>query len=148
MTTGQQPPSVLVVIADDDHDDCTLVVDAWTEIRGDINTRCVANGRELLDFLNTITAVDGTLPAVVLLDLNMPLMDGWATLAALKQDATLRSVPVIVFTTSSVPEHVRDAYDLQAAGFVTKPSSYHELVSVLTGIDQYWLSTVTPPPER
>jgi len=78
----------------------------------------------------------------VLLDSNMLLLDGWGTLAVLKQRPSLRAVPVVIFTTSSVGDHVALAYDMQAAGFVTKPSSYRDLVDIVSGIDRYWFATV------
>jgi two-component system response regulator len=134
-----------VVMADDDRDDCDLVVDAWRDVRAGVDITCVYNGQQLLDLLEGMADEREGLPAVVLLDLNMPMVDGWAALAALKQNPRLRRIPIVVFTTSAVEDHVDTAYDMQAAGFVTKPTSYRGLVNVIAGIDRYWLATVTTP---
>ncbi len=106
---------------------------------------CVSNGRHLLNLLETSAANHAALPTLVLLDLNMPLVDGWAALKTLKQHPTLRSIPIVIFTTSAVREHVYTAYEMQAAGFITKPSSYRELVKIITTLDQYWIATVRTP---
>lgn len=146
MTQSQPTTSAIVVMADDDQDDCDLVMDAWSEVRPDIEMRCVNNGQQLIDLLEHMANERGVLPAVVLLDLNMPMVDGWTALASLKQNTRLRRIPVVVFTTSAVEDHVHAAYDMHAAGFVTKPTSYRGLVDAVAGIDRYWLTTVTPPP--
>lgn len=134
-----------VVIADDDPDDRDLIVDAWRDVRPGIAMECVSNGRHLLNLLETSAANHAALPTLVLLDLNMPLVDGWAALRTLKQHPTLRSIPIVIFTTSAVREHVYTAYEMQAAGFITKPSSYRELVKIITTLDQYWIATVRTP---
>lgn len=145
MTQTHSTAPGIVVMADDDRDDCDLVTDAWRDVRPDVEITCVYNGQQLLDLLESMANERGVLPAVVLLDLNMPMVDGWATLAALKQNTRLMRIPIVVFTTSAVEDHVHAAYEMQAAGFVTKPTSYRALVNTVAGIDQYWFSTVTTP---
>lgn len=84
-------------------------------------------------------------PDVVLLDLNLPLMDGRAVLAAIKADASLRSIPVIVLTTSHAEDDVACAYDLHANCFVVKPADLHEFNRVLRSIEHFWLRTARLP---
>lgn len=136
-------PRPVVIVADDDVDDLSLITDAWNEVRTSIEIKRALNGRELLDMLERLITNGDPLPAVVLLDLNMPFLDGWEVLSQMKQHSELRSIPVVVFTTSSVPEHVQKAYDMQAAGFVTKPTTYRALIEAIDDIDRYWLTTVS-----
>lgn len=85
------------------------------------------------------------LPELVLLDLNMPKVGGMEVLEEIKRDPALRSIPVVVLTTSRQPEHVARSYQLGGNGFITKPSSYTELVSIMENLDRYWFQTVKLP---
>jgi len=128
----------IVVVAEDDTDDYLLIEDAWTEVSPSIHLVRAENGRHLLELLAGMAPERRVCPAIVLLDLNMPLVDGWGALAALKEHDDLKSIPVVILTTSSVPDHVCRAYNMQAAGFITKPASYRELVDKISCLHSYW----------
>jgi len=85
-------------------------------------------------------------PDFILLDLNLPRKDGRQVLAEIKADERLRQIPVVVLTTSQATEDVLQSYDLQAAGFITKPVDLDEFLAVIAGIDRFWFSIVTLPP--
>jgi CheY-like chemotaxis protein len=84
-------------------------------------------------------------PALILLDLNLPGTDGRTVLAQLKQDSTLKSIPVVVMSTSSSPVDIRYCYATGCSGYVVKPLEYNRLVAALQSIRTYWFSTVVLP---
>ena len=88
------------------------------------------------------------LPDLILLDLNMPRMDGRAVLAELKRDARLRRIPVVVLTTSQAEEDVRRAYDLHANCYVAKPLDFDRFAEVIKTITDVWFGVATLPPRR
>jgi CheY-like chemotaxis protein len=81
-------------------------------------------------------------PDLILLDLNMPRKDGRESLAEIKADPDLRSIPVVVLTTSSAEEDIMKTYDLGGAGFITKPNSFKGMVDVVKCLSQYWFEIV------
>ena len=84
-------------------------------------------------------------PDMILLDLNLPRKDGREVLAEVKADPVLRSIPVIVLTTSEAEQDVAGAYDLQANCYVTKPIDFSRFMSVIGSIESFWLQTVKLP---
>ncbi len=127
-----------VLFCDDDVDDLDLVVDGWQDAKCVGLLETFDGGAKLLDALSGFTGSG----LVVLLDLNMPGVDGWTVLKRMKADPELRHIPVVIFTTSSADHDIHRSYDEGAAGFITKPSSYDDLVTVLSGVDNYWDNTV------
>ena len=81
----------------------------------------------------------------MLLDINMPRMNGLDALNVIKEDPSLKSIPIIVLTTSSADEDVARTYDLGAASFVQKPAGFKEMIRAMTSINQYWFETVELP---
>lgn len=98
---------------------------------------CAANGEEALSLLRS-TRGPGLRPGLILLDLNMPVMSGLEFLEVQKNDSDLRSIPVVVITSSSQESDRRRSYELGAAGFVTKPMQFDSFVSMIATIDRYW----------
>jgi CheY-like chemotaxis protein len=111
--------------------------------------QCVENGEELLDFLfrrNNYAGVLSTIkPMLILLDLNMPKLDGRQALEELKKEMRFREIPVIVFTTSNTREEINRAYLSGASSFIIKPFSFKSLVDMMKIIKHYWLETVELP---
>ena len=85
---------------------------------------------------------------MILLDLNMPRMDGREALEQIKADPTLRPIPVVVLTTSQAEEDIYRSYDLGASSFISKPVTFTALVEVMRGLGRYWFEIVHLPPER
>ncbi|UBV44658.1 response regulator (plasmid) [Deinococcus taeanensis] len=144
---ARQPFTILM--ADDDEDDRMFAKDALTESRVLNDFRCVEDGEELMDYLRRRGkyAEPGRAPrpGLILLDLNMPRKDGREALAEIKSDPALRSIPVIVLTTSSAQEDIIRSYDLGVNSFVTKPVTFASLVEVMRGLGRYWIEIVQLP---
>lgn len=133
-----------VLIAEDDPDDRVLIRDALEDSRLLSDQYFVEDGEELLEFLRQQGRYSQTpRPQIILLDLNMPRMDGREALEAIKRDPKLRPIPVIVFTTSRSQEDITHSYDLGANSFITKPSSYEGMIEVLRTLGRYWFEVVT-----
>lgn len=141
---------VTIVIADDDCDDRMLIEDAFQESRlGNPLVFC-ENGEELLKCLRNegeyaSQNVNRRKPGLILLDLNMPRMDGRTALAHIKADPELRRIPVVVLTTSKAEEDVLRTYDLGVNSFITKPVSFEALVDVVKTLNHYWIEIVQLP---
>jgi CheY-like chemotaxis protein len=107
----------------------------------------VSNGEEALQFLRGEEPfADAPRPGLVLLDLNLPRLDGREVLARMKSDPNLRRIPVVVLTTSSSDEDIVRSYDLHANAYVTKPVDFDQFMSVVRQIVQFFVSIVTLPP--
>lgn len=138
----------VVLIADDDPDDRALAADALEMSRSSSEVRFVADGEELLDYLRHEGPYeDGTVPRpdLILLDLNMPRRSGTEALAELKKSESLRTIPVIVLSTSRRSDDISASYQLGAASYITKPSNFTDLVSTMGAFDRYWFDLVDLP---
>jgi CheY-like chemotaxis protein len=143
---------ITILMADDDPDDRLLTADALKEARLINDIRFVENGEELLDYLRRsgkfAAPADAPRPGLILLDLNMPRKDGRTVLKELKQDADLRTIPVVVLTTSKDDEDVYRSYDLGVNSYIVKPVTFEALVDILQTIEKYWFEIVELPPQR
>lgn len=141
---------ITILLADDDEEDRMLAADALTESRVANDLRCVTNGEELLDYLyrrgQYAPPAEVPRPGLILLDLNMPRKDGREALREIKADPELRTIPVVVLTTSKAEEDIYRTYDLGANSFITKPVSFEGLVDVMRDIGRYWIEIVELPP--
>ncbi|MCZ7647997.1 MAG: response regulator [Planctomycetota bacterium] len=140
---------ITILIADDDEDDRLLARDALTASRLANDVRFVEHGEELLDYLHRRGAYAkkgaAPRPGLILLDLNMPRMDGREALKAIKSDAELRRIPVVVLTTSKAEEDVYRSYDLGVNSFISKPVTFEGLVDLMKVLGQYWFEIVELP---
>lgn len=143
---------ITILMADDDPDDRLLTADALKEARLINDIRFVENGEELLDYLRRAgkfaPPADAPRPGLILLDLNMPRKDGRAVLKDLKQDAELRTIPVVVLTTSKDDEDVYRSYDLGVNSYIVKPVTFEALVDILQTLEKYWFEIVELPPVK
>lgn len=136
-----------IVMADDDKDDQLLAIDAFESAKLTNELHTVDDGVELLKFLRREGEyADAPRPGLVLLDLNMPRMDGREALMQIKADPDLRRIPVVVLTTSKAEADLVRSYDLGAASFITKPVTFPGLVEVVRSLGRYWLEIVEVPP--
>lgn len=148
MTTPQAKHPITVVIAEDDPDDQLLAREAAREGHLEGELHFVEDGQQLLDYLRSLRdlgPVDAGMPGLILLDLNMPRMDGREALRAIKSDPDLRRIPVVVLTSSSDEEDITSSYDLGVNSFVIKPASFSSLVETMRSIWRYWTETVALP---
>jgi CheY-like chemotaxis protein len=143
--------SIVILMADDDPEDCMLTRDALIESRLANKINTVADGEELMDYLwNRGKYQDpesAPRPGLILLDLNMPRLDGREALALIKSDPSLRRIPIVVLTTSKAEEDVFRSYDLGANSYITKPVSFEAMVAVTKTFTQYWFNIVELPVE-
>jgi len=150
MTAARQP--ITILLADDDLDDCLLAAEALQESRLANDLRVVHDGEALLAYLRRRGpyAVPGAAPqpGVILLDLNMPGLDGREALAQIKVDPALRQIPVVVLTTSRAEEDIYRSYDLGASSFISKPVTFTALVEVMRSLGRYWFEIVQLPPQH
>lgn len=137
-------------MADDDPDDQILLQEALKENNIPNSVCFVENGEELLDFLHKRGKFEGVefSPGLILLDLNMPKMDGRQALKLLKTDPLLKKIPIVVLTTSRADSDILECYDLGVNSFISKPVNFAELVDVTREISNYWLGTVTLPESK
>lgn len=137
-----------ILMADDDPDDRILMKEALEENKLPSVIHFVEDGKELLDYLNKrgkFEDVETFRPGLILLDLNMPKIDGREALRLIKSDPRLRRIPVIILTTSKAEDDIFKTYDLGVNSFICKPVSFAELVAVTSEIGRYWLGTVALP---
>lgn len=146
MTTAQL---VQILIADDDQDDCLMTREAFRECRIHNPLHFVHDGEELMNYLKRRPPYEDParypLPGLILLDLNMPRMDGREALLAIKSDSLLRSIPVVILSTSSADEDIRRSYAIGVNSFITKPISFSSLLEVVQNLGRYWLEIVELP---
>lgn len=141
---------VTILMADDDPDDQILLQEALKENNIPNSVNFVENGEELIDFLHKRGKFEGVdaVPGLILLDLNMPKMDGRQALKLLKADPDLRKIPIVVLTTSRADSDILECYDLGVNSFISKPVNFAELVDITREISNYWLGTVTLPESK
>lgn len=139
---------VNILIADDDPDDRMLMKEAFSEDNVTNMLKFVENGVELLDYLHKrgkFSSEETFRPGLILLDLNMPKMDGREALRRIKSDPDLKRIPVVILTTSTAEEDIAKSYDLGVNSFISKPSKFSDLVKVARQIGSYWFRTVELP---
>jgi CheY-like chemotaxis protein len=144
MTSGRL---LSVLLVDDDEGDLLMIREALDSGTREHEIHVAHDGEEALEFLRRKGRfVDARRPDLVLLDLNMPRMDGRQLLAVVKADEDLRRIPVVVLTTSRAPDDISSSYELHANAYVTKPMSLDELTEVVQGIDDFFGGVVDLPP--
>lgn len=132
-----------VMMIDDNEDDILLVREAFDTTRFCRIGAVARDGEEALAGLSDCR--EGTLPSVILLDINLPKKDGFEVLEDLKSDPRLRAIPVIVLTTSARDEDVARAYRLEASSVISKPATHDRLNELVRSFDMYWGETVRLP---
>lgn len=140
----------VILLAEDDRADQVLTRRALERGKLKNDLYIVEDGEEALDYLlrrgKYVNPEDSPRPDLVLLDLNMPKLDGREVLAEIKRHESLRNLSVIVLTTSSQDEDVLRSYDLGVSSYITKPVSMEQFVSVIQTIQEYWFEVVVLPP--
>jgi two-component system response regulator len=131
-----------IIVVDDDEDDKQLLQHAIKEAGIANPVVYLEGGEQLLEFLNTPESEN---IGFILLDLNMPVMDGREVLRVMKLNTVWRKVPIIIFSTSDNHEDVRQAYGLGAVSYITKPLSFVKLVSVMKAVKDFWFESATLP---
>ena len=137
-----------ILMADDDPDDRELTRKALSAASVDFDFQTVGNGEELLAYLRHPRRGQASAPRwpdLILLDLNMPVMDGREALAEIKKDQDLCRIPIIVLTTSDADADVVHSYELGTSSYMTKPETFQELVQMVKQVERYWFELVQLP---
>jgi two-component system response regulator len=141
-----QNQSITILIAEDDLDDRAWIEQAFIESGFEDTLFFVQDGIELMQYVRKQGrfASPGTapLPDLILLELNMPNMDGRQALAELKAEPEIRRIPVVVLTVSTDEQDIRHTYDHGGAGFIIKPETFDGMLEVVRVLNQYWFETV------
>jgi CheY-like chemotaxis protein len=135
----QQPRSILLV--EDDQVDCMTIKRALEEVKINNHLDVVSNGEEALAYL---LSAENDLPGLVLLDLNMPRMNGIEFLKTVKTHQGLKKVPVVVLTTSRADQDINASFELGVAGYMVKPLDYSEFIDAVVTIARYWQLSELP----
>ena len=139
-------PTVLLV--EDDADDVFLARQALARVDNRVELINAVDGVDALGYLRKAGAGDDAdRPDLVVVDLSTPRMSGLELLQEIKQDESLRRIPVVVLTTSSAVEDIEKSYELGAAGYLVKPSTFSALVETFESLNTYWFVTVRRPPD-
>ena len=142
--------TVVILVAEDDPDDRMLTIRALEQNRLANDIKWVEDGEKLMDYLHRrgtyADAESAPRPGLILLDLNMPRMDGREALQAIKADPDLRRIPVVVLTTSRAERDVVQSYDLGVNAFITKPVTFEELARAISVLGNFWFEIVKLPP--
>ena len=146
MATELTPFEILLV--EDNPSDVEITVRALKKGQVTNPLRVARDGQEALDILFGRNNGDAPLPGLILLDLNLPRVDGREVLAKIKAHPKLKRIPVIVLTTSTLEQDVAHTYDLGANTYITKPVQFEEFISVVSTIRDYWISIATVPRVR
>ncbi|MFH1370762.1 MAG: response regulator [Planctomycetota bacterium] len=131
-----------ILLVEDDHVDAMTVRRAMRELNVGNALVHVLNGEEALGYLRN---GENDKPCVILLDLNMPRMNGNEFLRIIKADTQLRCIPVVVLTTSKADQDKFECFDNSVAGYIVKPSDYETFVRAMKTLDLYWTLNALPP---
>jgi two-component system response regulator len=140
----QAPQAPQVLLIDDDEDDYVLMADAIREADLSFTLKWIHSGEEALRFLKDGDAC-GMRPSLILIDLNMPGMNGLEIIKAIKTDDSARDIPVVALTTSASDDDVRLCYRSGVNSYIKKPSEFSRLLEIVRIISVYWLETVQLP---
>lgn len=126
-----------ILIAEDDADDRLLMKEAFVDVALNYCLTFVENGEQLMEHLRRLASRQAPFPDLVLLDLNMPLMDGRESLREIKRDPLLQNIPAIILTTSNDDEDRRHALNLGIIDYIVKPTTYAGLLLVVQSLKDY-----------
>lgn len=142
------PKPIEILMVEDNPGDVRLTQEAFKDNKIKNNMYVAEDGERALDFLYRRNEFEAAVrPDLILLDLNLPKMDGRAVLKEIKEDPNLRRIPVVVLTTSEASEDIVRTYDLHANSYITKPVDFEQFIKVVRTIEDFWFSVVKLPQE-
>jgi CheY-like chemotaxis protein len=146
MSTPQIMEPIDVLLVEDDPGDTLMIREAFEDNKVQNTLACVTDGVEAMQYLRREGRyADAPRPDLVLLDLNLPKMDGRDVLKQIKGDGDLATIPVVVLTTSQAEEDVLRSYRLHANAYVTKPVDFDRFIEVVRQIDEFFVTVVKLP---
>src|ERR1700675_3712962 len=145
---GAGAAAIEVLLVEDNPGDVRLTREAFKDAKVHINLHVASDGTAAMAFLKREGEYSNVpRPDLILLDLNLPKKDGREVLAEIKESATLKSIPVVILTTSAAEADILRSYQLHANCYITKPVDLEGFLSVVKSIDSFWLSVVKLPHE-
>jgi CheY-like chemotaxis protein len=149
MIPNTQPKIIDILLVEDSPADVLIAREALAEAKLINHIHVAEDGVEALDFLyKRGKFASAPRPDLILLDLNLPRKNGREVLAEIKADENLKSIPVVVLTTSSAEEDILKSYNLHANCYVVKPVEFDSFVKAVQSIQQFWFSIVSLPPDK
>jgi CheY-like chemotaxis protein len=137
--------AINILLIEDNEGDILLTTEAFEESNLSHNLTVARNGKEALNMLIASNNREYILPDLILLDINLPLKNGFEVLESVKKNSLTKHIPVVMFSTSSAQKDVNQAYALQASSFICKPSESGKLKNAIDTITEYWVNTVRLP---
>lgn len=135
-----------VLLVEDSPGDVRLTQEAFREVNARIHLHVTSDGVEAMDFLrNQGSYASAPRPDIILLDLNLPLMDGREVLARIKGDDSLKAIPTVILTTSVAEADIVKSYQLRANCYLSKPVQLDEFENLVKSINDFWLTRVKLP---
>jgi chemotaxis family two-component system response regulator Rcp1 len=145
-TSFQGTRSAEILLVEDNEDDVILTRECFRAAKLAVNLHHVENGQECMAFLLNQPPFENQPPVdLVLLDLNMPVMDGREVLLAINANPTLNHVPVVVLTTSAAETDILKMYKLRCNSYIVKPVKFEQFIEVVRTLGDYWLTLVALP---
>jgi CheY-like chemotaxis protein len=142
----EAPTPIEILLVEDSPGDVRLTREALRDAKVQNNLHVALDGIEAMKFLGRAGAnAEAPRPDLILLDLNLPRMSGREVLEQIKQDASLKSIPVVILTTSAAEEDIIRSYQLHANCYITKPVDLDQFIKVVKTIDNFWLAIVKLP---
>jgi CheY-like chemotaxis protein len=135
---GTSPAELHVLVVDDDQGDVLMIKEALEAAPRAHRIQVASDGEQAVSLLRSALRERSDLPDLILLDLNMPRMNGIQVLEQIKKDERLRRIPVVVLTTSQAPADIRTSYDLHANAYVTKPMKLEDFTALVGEIDNFF----------
>jgi CheY-like chemotaxis protein len=136
-----------ILLVEDSPSDTDLTLEALKDFKVRNNVSVVEDGVQALQFLRREPPfAEAPRPDMIMLDLNLPRKDGREVLAEIKADETLKTIPIVVLTTSHAEQDVLRAYQLNANCYINKPVDFNQFLDVVRSIESFWLFVVTLPP--
>ena len=148
MTQSQVRP-IEILLVEDNPGDVLLTEEAFSEAKIWNNLHVAQDGEEALAYLNREAGFEKSVrPDLILLDLNLPKIDGREVLDKIKSSESLKRIPVVVLTSSEAEQDIIKTYDLHANSYVVKPIDLEQFVRVVNAVESFWFSVVTLPAEQ
>lgn len=135
-----------ILLVEDNPGDIILTKEAFADAKIKNNIHIAKDGEEALSYLNRLNGFEQSIkPDLILLDLNLPKIDGREVLDSIKSNETLCHIPVVVLTSSEAEQDILETYELHANSYVVKPINLDQFVNVIQAIENFWFTVVTLP---
>lgn len=140
---------VHILLVEDNEGDIILTLEAFNDVKLKNTVSVVRDGEEAVQYLNREGAFqDAIAPDFILLDINLPKMDGKEVLAYIKNHDRFKTIPVVMLTTSSSEKDIKDSYNAFANCYITKPVDFEKFIQVIRSIEEFWISIVQLPVKK